>query len=96
MSAAERSVLFVEGQAAKLVSASDALTKSDDAKYQAGQKARLEGTKAALSALKSVPEAAALLAAPSAGNARKLVAAIAGKDLTAEVGAMLPKKADYE
>ncbi len=43
-----------------------------------------------------MPEAAALLAAPSADNARKLVAAIAGKDLTGEVGGLLPKKADLK
>jgi len=96
MDAAELSRLFVEGQAAKLVSAADALKKSDDAKYQAGQKKRLAGATAALSALKSVPQAAALIAAPSSDNARKLVAAIAGKDLTGEVGGMLPKKADYK
>lgn len=96
MSAAEMSVLFVEGQAATLVSAADALGKSDDVKYQAAQKSRLENAKAALSKVKSVPEAAALLAAPSADNARKLVAAIAGKDLTGEVGGLLPKKADLK
>jgi hypothetical protein len=96
MSAAELSVLFVEGQAAKLVSAVDALSKSDDARYQAAQKKRLAGATAALAAVKSVPEAAALLSAPTADNARKLVAAITGKDLTGEVGALLPKKADYK
>ncbi len=96
MSVAELSILFVEGQAATLVSASDALTKSDDAKYQVAQNKRLAGAKAALSALKSVPEAAALVAAPTRDNARKLVAAIAGKDLSGEVGGMLPKKADFK
>jgi hypothetical protein len=96
MSAAELSVAFVEGQAAILVSAVDAMKKSDDAKYQAGQKKRAESAKKALTAVKSVPEAAALIAAPTTENARKLVAAIAGKDLSSEVAGMLPKKDDYK
>jgi hypothetical protein len=38
MTAPELARLFVEGQAAKLVSATDALSKSSDAKYQEVQK----------------------------------------------------------
>ena len=96
MTPAELSELFVEGQAAKLVSATDALTKSDNAKYQAAQKMRVEKATAALSAVKSVPEVAVLLGAPTRENALKLVAAIKGKDLSAEVGSMIPSKADFK
>ncbi|MBT3700648.1 MAG: hypothetical protein HOE62_03320 [Alphaproteobacteria bacterium] len=96
MTPAQLSELFVEGQAAKLVSATDALTKSDNAKYQAAQKLRLEKAKAALSAVKSVPEVAALLSAPTRENALKLIEAIKGKDLSAEVGSMIPAKADFK
>jgi hypothetical protein len=96
MTAAQLSELFVEGQAAKLVSAVDAMTKSDNPKYQAAQKSRMEKARAALEAVKTIPEVAALLAAPTRDNALKLVAAIEGKDMSAEVGAMIPAKADYK
>jgi len=49
-----------------------------------------------LNAVKSVPEAAALVSAPTDENARKLVAAIASKDLSAEVKSLLPKPEDYK
>jgi hypothetical protein len=49
-----------------------------------------------LSAVTSVAEAAALVADPTEANARNLVAAIADKDLTGEVGGLLPAKADYK
>ncbi|MBT3790471.1 MAG: hypothetical protein HN725_13940 [Alphaproteobacteria bacterium] len=96
MTAAQLSELFIEGQAAKLVSAVDAMTKSDNPKYQAAQKSRMEKARAALAPVKSLPEVAALLAAPTRDNALKLVAAIKGKDMSAEVGAMIPAKADYK
>jgi hypothetical protein len=88
--------MFVEGQAAKLVSAVGALSRSSDAKYQAAQKKRADDARAALGKVASVSEAAALVADPTAENARKLVTAIAGKDLTAEVGGLLPKKDSYK
>ena len=96
MSDAELARLFVEGQAAKLVSAVGALTKSDDPKYQTAQKKRVESASAALGAVKSVPEAAALIAAPNRDNALKLVAVIAGKDLSGEVAGLLPDKGSYK
>ncbi len=96
MSVADLARLFVEGQAAKLVSAAGALTKSDDAKYQAVQKKRVESASAALGAVTSVPEAAALIAAPNRDNALNLVAAIAGKDLSGEVARLLPDKGSYK
>jgi hypothetical protein len=96
MTPAQLSELFVEGQAAKLVSAVDALTKSDNAKFQVAQKQREEKARVALAAVKSIPEVAALLAAPTRDNALKLISAIRGKDMSALVGSMLPAKADYK
>lgn len=96
MSTAELAETFVQGQAAKLVSANAAMGKSSDAKYKAAQEKRSADAKAALAALKSVPEAAALIADPSDANARALVAAISGKDLSGEVGALLPDPSTYK
>jgi len=96
MTAQELARLFVEGQAAKLVSATDALSKSSDAKYQEAQKKRAADASSALSSVKSVPEAAALLGDPNEANARKLVNAVAEKDLTSEVGGLLPDKSKYK
>lgn len=87
---------FVQGQAAQLVSASAAIGRSDDAKYKAAQEARVASAKAALSKVTSVPEAAALIAEPSDANARALVDAIEDKDLTAEVGPLLPDPSTYK
>lgn len=96
MTAQEVARLFVEGQAAKLVSATEALGKSSNAKYQEAQKKRVADATTALSSVKSVPEAAALVAEPNEPNARKLVDAIAEKDLTGEVGGLLPDKSTYK
>lgn len=88
--------LFVTGRAAMLVTASAALTKSDNATFKDAIQKQVANARAALNAVKSVPEAAALVAAPTEANARKLVEAIATKDLTAEVGSLLPAPADYK
>ena len=96
MTAPELARLFVEGQAAKLVSASNALGRSSEAKYQEAQNKRVADAKAALSSVKSVPEAAALASQPTVANARKLVDAIADKDLTGDVGELLPDKGTYK
>ena len=93
---AELARLFVTGQAAKLVSASQAISKSTDPAYQEAQKKRLEDSKTALSAVKSVPEAAQLIASPTDESAKKLVAAVADKDLSGEVGSLLPDPATYK
>ncbi len=96
MTEPERARLFVEGHAAKFVSASVALARSTDEKYVAVQTARREHAKAALSRIGSVPEAAALLAAPTEDNARRLVAAIVDRDLTPEVDTLLPNPSTYK
>lgn len=93
MSPQQLAELFVVGQAAALVSATAALSKSDHAKYQTAQNARIAKAKDVLS---KVPEAAGLLANPSADTARALVAAIAGKDLSGAVGGMLPAPGSYK
>ena len=96
MTAQELARLFVEGQAAKLVSAKEAAGRSSDAKYKEAQNKRAADATAALSSVKSVPEAAALVAEPNEANARKLVDAIAEKDLTGEVGGLVPDKSSYK
>ncbi len=93
MSTVELARMFVEGQAAKLVSAASAMNKSDHPKYKEAQKARFDS---ASKALANVPEAKALLADPSDANARKLVEAIKDKDLSAQVGSLLPAKDSYK
>jgi hypothetical protein len=97
MNKLEAARFFVTGQAAKLVSATMAAARSDDAAYKALQQGRVAQAKKALSAVKkSVPEAAALMSNPTRAAAKKLVAAIAGKDLTGNVGSMLPAASEYK
>ncbi|MBL4720528.1 MAG: hypothetical protein JKY20_05305 [Alphaproteobacteria bacterium] len=93
MTAAEKSELYVVGQAAAFVSASAAVKKSSHEKYVAAQKKRIATATAALEAVKgSVPAAGALLADPSIANGRALADAVKGKDLSGAVGGMLPSK----
>jgi len=92
LSAAEAAEMYVIGQAAKLVSAVGAAGRSDSAKYKEFQEAR---ETAAREALGKVGAAAALLANPTADEARALVAAIQGQDLSGEVGGLLPAKDSY-
>ncbi|MEE8173111.1 MAG: cytochrome c family protein [Alphaproteobacteria bacterium] len=93
LSAAEAAEMYVIGQAAKLVSAVNAGARSVSDKYNEFQEARAA---AAREALGKVGAAAALLANPTADEARALVAAIQGQDLSAEVGGMLPAKDSYK
>jgi hypothetical protein len=52
---------------------------------------------AALDAIRGqMPEAVALLVQTTDSNARKLVAAVEGKDLAAQVGSLLPAKNTYK
>ncbi len=87
-SAAQLARLFVAGQAAKLVSATDASASAGaDQQYKAAQMKRAEDAKAAL---KSVPQASALIASPSDANAREMMDAIGAGDLSGAVGGLLP------
>jgi hypothetical protein len=96
MTSAQLARLFVTGQAAKLVSATKAIGKSDHAKYVDAQKKRVASASKALALVKSVPEVKKLLASPTEANARAVVAAIKAKDLSGEVGKALPKKGSYK
>jgi len=96
MKPAELARFFVAGRAAMLVTATQSLGKSDSAAYKEAMQKQIASATAALSALKSIPEAAALLAGPNDDNARKLVAALAGKDVSAEVKGFLPKAEEYQ
>ena len=87
LSKVEMARLYVIGQAAALVSAMQASSKSKHAKYVAAQNKRIATAKAILA---KVPDAAAFLSAPSADAGRALAAAIAKKDLTGAVGGSLP------
>lgn len=91
MTPAELSRMFVIGQAAKLVSATTAMGASTHAGYKEAQRKRADSAK---DALKSVPEAAALIASPTEANARKFVAGIEKQDLTGKV--TLPSKSTYK
>jgi hypothetical protein len=95
MTPAELARMFVTGRAAMLVTATAAQSKSDNAAYKDSLQKQIKSATEALNAVKSVPEAAALVAAPTEENAHKLVAAIADKDLTGEVKSLLPKPEDY-
>ncbi len=78
--------LYVAGQAAKLVSATQA-AESGDGDYKAAQMKRAEDAKAALQA---VPQAAALIASPSDAAAREMMDAIGSEDLSGLVGGQMP------
>ncbi|MBT3366108.1 MAG: hypothetical protein HN472_17550 [Nitrospina sp.] len=93
MTPQELAQIYLVGQAAALVSATEVISKSSEAKYKEAQSKRVEIAK---SALGGVSEAAGLLAAPTRENAIKFVQSIAGKDLTSAVGSKLPAKSDYK
>ncbi len=93
MTPQELARLYVIGQAAALVSATEAISKSGEAKYKEAQNKRVEIAKSTLS---KVSEAAGLLTAPTRENALNFVKSIAGKDLTGVIGSMLPAKTDYK
>ncbi len=89
--------LYAAGHAAALVAATEALKKTDNAKYVGVQKKRVATAKQALQAIKgSVPEAGALLASPTDATARAFIAAIKDKDLSGALGGMLPKTDAYK
>jgi mono/diheme cytochrome c family protein len=89
MTKPELARLYVVGQAAALVSATAAIAKTDDAKYQAAQKKRIAN---ATEILSKMPEASKLLKSPTAQAGRDFTKAIKGKDLTGLVGSKLPSK----
>ena len=97
MSPAELARLYAVGQAASLVVASEAIGKSNEAKYVSVQQARIDRAKKTLEALKgTVPEAAAVLAKPTEANGKAFAKAVESKDLTGALGGMMPKKDGYK
>ncbi|MDG2033530.1 MAG: cytochrome c family protein [Rhodospirillales bacterium] len=92
MSDLEKARLFVIGQAAALVSATQAASKSEHILYKTAQAKRIATATAVLDKVKAqVPEAGALLQAPSAEAGRALANALRKVDLTGAVGDRLPK-----
>lgn len=89
MTKAEMARFYVIGQAAALVSATEAIKKTKHAKYVDAQQKRIAKAKEVLA---KVPEASALLASPNAEAGRALAGAIATKDLSGVVGNLLPTK----
>lgn len=93
MSAAEKSRMFVVGQAATLVSAKAAIGKSSHAGFKAAQQKRIDRATAVLKSVQGqLPEAGKLLAAPTAANGQALAGASAGKDFSGALGGKLPAK----
>jgi hypothetical protein len=74
--------MFVIGQAATLVSATENISKSDHAVYKAAQEKRIATATAVLKSVQSLaPEVGAFLATPTTVNGRAFAAAIAAKDM---------------
>jgi hypothetical protein len=97
MTPAELARMFITGHAAALVMQASVAGKVNNAKYNEALKKIETAARTALDAIKGqVPEAAALLAQPTDANARKLVAAISNKDLSGQVGRLLPAKNTYK
>lgn len=97
MDNAQLSRTFITGHAAALVVATAAAGKVQNAKYEDTRKGIEAAARKALDSIKAqVPEANALLGAPNEANARKLVDAIAAKDLSAQVASQLPAKNTYK
>ena len=97
MNNAELARTFVTGHAAALVMAAANAGKVQNPKYEETRKGIEANARKALDAVKGqVPEANALLGAPTEANAKKLVDAIASKDLSAQVASLLPAKNTYK
>ncbi|MFZ0421330.1 MAG: multiheme c-type cytochrome [Xanthobacteraceae bacterium] len=97
MTPAQLARMFITGHAAALVESTTTEGKINNAKYQDTLSKVVANATAALTAIKDqVPEAAALLAQPTDDNARKLVDAISTKDLSAQVGSLLPAPSTYK
>ena len=96
MDKAQLSRLFVIGQAAILVSATQAADQSSHPKYKAAQAQRAAQARKVLSSAKSNAAVATFLKSPSAEAGRRLSEALKDADLSAVVGSMLPSPSDYK
>lgn len=89
--------LFLGGQAAMLVYATAAKDKTGHEKFTKAMQQRIKTARSNLALVKDkVPEAAALLLAPTKDNALKFEAAIEDMDLSAAVSGAVPEKSDYK
>ena len=79
--------LYIAGQAAKLVIASEAAANLDNAQYAAVQMKRANDAKAVL---QSAAQAAVLIQSPSDANARKMMQDIGQQDLSGAVDGQIP------
>ena len=96
MTPPELARMFIAGHAAALVKVTTAAP-ATNAKLKATRDTLAANAKAALTSIQGqVPEAGAVIAAPNEANARKLVDAIASKDLSAAVAPLLPAKTAYK
>lgn len=78
--------MFVIGQVARLLSAHNAVTRSEDAGYQAAQKQREELSREALIPLSSCPSVAEFLADPTEDRARRVATEVETMDATEPQG----------
>ena len=93
---AQTSVWFIIGQAAKLVSATNAAANSSHPAYVTAQKSRADQAREALNKVRDIPAVEALLSDPSDANGTKLAQALEGMDLTAKIDPLLPDKSSYK
>ena len=93
MTKAELANFYAIGQLVSYVDANQALAKSDHPRYRAALQKRIDRAKKALGAL---PAAKGLLGSPAEARARDVAKAIGSNDVSAAVGAYLPKKSDYK
>jgi hypothetical protein len=92
MTEKQKAEIYIIGQSAAMLSATQAITKTTHPAYVKGQKKRISNATAALNKIKAiVPEAGAFLSSPSKESGRALAKAVKGKDLTGAIGASLPK-----
>ncbi len=96
LSKAELARLFIIGQAAKLISATQASTKSKHPRYTKAQKERADQAKQALNRVKDIAAVKTLLVTPTESNAINLSEAIEKMDLSAKVSDLLPNEKDYK
>jgi hypothetical protein len=92
MTPEELARLYITGQAAKLVSAQQAWSRSDDAGFRRIQSRQIEEAKKALSGPATATQAAELLKRADLDAALKLISEISGQDLSRELENRLPKK----
>jgi len=96
MSIAERSRLYVVGQAAQLVSAVTALSGADNSQYVAIQRKRADDARKSLQPLADLNEVKAFLENPTPDSARALADALLSRDISDKIKGVLPGKADLK